>query len=343
MSARKDIFLPSGYLDFERIMKFPEPFLFVVGARGVGKTYGVLKYCVEKREKFIYSRRTQKQIDLINTPEMNIFKPYNMDAGTEILPVKTGAGLYAYRESAGGKEYGVNMALSTFANFRGFSAADVSVWIYDEFIPEASERPIRNEGAAFLNAYETINRNRELNGAEPVKVVCLANSNTIDNPLFMELQIIDPVYRAQKSGAGEYVDQKRGVRVILVTASPVSEAKKDTALYRLTAGTSFAEMAVENKFSDVGLQETSSRNLSEYVLHTAIGEICIYKHKSRKEYYVTGHRSGATARDYSLSDTDLERFRRNCWPVWMAYLSYRVIFERVSFELIFCRYFGGRT
>ena len=36
--------------------------------------------------------------------------------------------------------------------------------IFAEFIPEAHERLIKNEAAALFNFYETINRNRELDG-----------------------------------------------------------------------------------------------------------------------------------------------------------------------------------
>ena len=46
------------------------------------------------------------------------------------------------------------MALSTVSNLRGFDMSDCTLLIYDEFIPEPHERPLKNEAAALFNAYE---------------------------------------------------------------------------------------------------------------------------------------------------------------------------------------------
>ena len=82
------------------------------------------------------------------------------------------------------------LALSTISNVRGFDATDRDVLIYDEFIPERHERPIKDEATAFFNAIETIQRNRELEGKDPLTVLCLANANELANPLFIELKLV---------------------------------------------------------------------------------------------------------------------------------------------------------
>ena len=59
-------FLESGYADIESILSVGVPFIFLIGGRGTGKTYGALKYAVTHKRKIMLMRRTQSQADLIN-------------------------------------------------------------------------------------------------------------------------------------------------------------------------------------------------------------------------------------------------------------------------------------
>ena len=63
----------------------------------------------------------------------------------------------------------VGIALSVVANIRGIDFSDYDYILFDEFIPSDGERPIKREFEAFLNFYETVNRNRELEGKPAVK------------------------------------------------------------------------------------------------------------------------------------------------------------------------------
>ena len=64
----KNIYLSSGYFNVEYALRFPVPFIFVVGGRGTGKTYGALRYVLENDIKFIYMRR---RIDRIHDGTVN--------------------------------------------------------------------------------------------------------------------------------------------------------------------------------------------------------------------------------------------------------------------------------
>ena len=44
----ENIYTQEGWLDVPKIVEKPYPFIFCTGARGVGKTYGALKYVIEK-------------------------------------------------------------------------------------------------------------------------------------------------------------------------------------------------------------------------------------------------------------------------------------------------------
>lgn len=320
-------YLNSGYFDIEKLDTYNAPFSFVVGGRGVGKTYGALKYMLEKKKRFIYLRRTQTEIDLITQPSYNPFKPITEEVTTKKLTKYT-AGFYVKEECIG-----YSLALSTVSHIRGFDASDVEYIIYDEFIPEEHARPIKAEGEALLNCYETINRNRELNNLKAVKLWCFANANKLNNPIFLYLGLINTVVKMQDNDQAFYLDNKRGLLILLLTQSPISIKKSETALYKLAHGTGFDTMAINNKLVSEGIALIGSRKLTEYVILCSIGEISIYKHKSKREYYVTSHKSG-TAPVFTTSNADVIRFHKKYNWLLNAYLSGNIVFETVQDEYI---------
>ena len=294
----KNIYLDSGYLNIGYILRFRVPFIFCVGGRGTGKTYGALKYVLDNGVKFLYMRRTQAQADLINRAEFSPFKSIMRDTGEVILstPItKYNSAFYRGKVDGDktmpdGAPIGYTLALSTVSNLRGFDMSDCDLLIYDEFIPEQHERPLKNEAQALFNAYETINRNRELIGAPALKVLCLANANTIANPVFDALGIIDKVYAMENSGQVVSINEARGYAIVLLSDSPISERKRETALYKLTRGSEFESMAIDNSYN---VQFTRQNvNLIEYAPLFTVEGITIYKHKSGAGFYVTRHASG---------------------------------------------------
>lgn len=296
----KNIYLKSGYLNVPYILKLPVPFIFCVGGRGTGKTYGALKYVLENNVQFLYMRRTQAQADLINRAEFSPFKSVSADTGvivTSASVTKYNAAFYRAEMEDDkivpvGAPIGYTLALSTVSNLRGFDMSDCTLLIYDEFIPERHERSLKNEADALFNSYETINRNRELKGGDPLKVLCLANANDIANPVFESLGVIDKVYAMQKSNQALTVNTDRGYAIVLLDSSPISGRKKNTALYKLTAGSNFASMALNNSYN---IQfEKQSVNLLEYAPMVTVDGITLYRHKSNGTIYATYHKSGGT-------------------------------------------------
>ena len=340
-------YLPSGYLNFGKIMSIPVPFVFIYGPRGVGKTYGALQFVKEQGIKFMYSRRQQVDLDMIQKPDTFPFKKLNSNRNwtVTIKPLNKYMSAFYDGEDIDGRilpsgpPIGYASALSTIANVRGMDCSDVDVWIYDEFIPEAHARPIREEGAAFLNAYETFNRNRELEGDKPMKVICLANSNRLANPIFMELGLVTVAERMKRKGLSYYCDETRGIALLDTYDSPISAQKEETALYRLANQDSvFYRMAIENRFADLDETEQTSRNLKEYTPVFIIGELCIYKHKTRRVYYVTDHKSGSPP-SFLPSEMDVHRCLNKFPWVLHAYMENKIEFESYLCEALFNKYF----
>ena len=71
------LYLPNGYVDIRWILSQGLPFNFLVGGRGTGKTYGALQVGVEAKIKFMLTRRTQAQIDIVTKNDFSPFKPIN--------------------------------------------------------------------------------------------------------------------------------------------------------------------------------------------------------------------------------------------------------------------------
>ena len=178
------IYTDYGWVNWDYILSQPAAFIQVIGARGVGKTYGLMKKLIREKKKFLYMRRLKSQLDQCGKTEGNPFKKLNMDLDLKILPYPTGGMItFRYNEKAG-EIAAAGVALSVVANVRGVDYSDYDYIVFDEFIASVGERPIKNEFSAFLNFYETVNRNRELEGRDPVKCIMLGNANTLVNPYF---------------------------------------------------------------------------------------------------------------------------------------------------------------
>ena len=331
-----NIYLDNGYVDIKKILSYKLPFTFIVGGRGTGKTYGALKYVYENDIRFMLMRRTQAQCDLINKPEFNPYKAVCRDINAYIS-VKSISKYNACLMEESEDDYkllGYTCALSTIANMRGFDASDVKLLIYDEFIPERHERQLKNEGSAFLNAYETINRNRELTGQDPLQVLCLANAFNMANAIFMELGLVGITEKMIQKNNDVYMNKARGIMVVLLNESTISEKKKDTALYRI-AGGSYTEMALSNDFVYNDTSDIGSRNLTEYALLCTVGEISIYKHKNNREYYVSEHMTG-TAPEYNSDEVGVKRYqKKQGLKLYSAYMRNRVKFESMLTKSLF--------
>ena len=331
-----NIYLKNGYIDIEKILRLEQPFNFVVGGRGTGKTYGALKSAYESDTRLMLMRRTQAQCDLINKPEFNPYKAINADINSNVTVKsisKYNSKLVEETEESE-RLVGYTCALSTISNMRGFDASDVKLLIYDEFIPEKHERSLKNEGSAFLNAYETINRNRELKGIKPLQVLCLANAFNIANPIFLELGLVGKSEKMRQSGQEIYINRERGIVLVLLQHSSISNAKADTALYKISAG-SFSKFALSNDFVYNNNENIKSKPLKEFKLLCTVGEIHVYKHKSKREYYVSEHRTG-TAPEFTSDEVGLNRFRKNYGLIlYSAYMRNKVTFETMLAKSLF--------
>lgn len=337
-----------GWLNMPGVFENEYTFNIIIGARGIGKTFGALKYVKTMNVPFIFTRRTQQQIDLLKQPAFNPYAALNREYGWNIAVRPIGGrnfGFYETERSADSDEYqisgppiGIAAALSTFSNMRGFDASWVKAWIFDEFIGEAHERPIKNEGEAILNMYESINRNRELSGDQPLKFIAMANSEYVYNPLLAVLGLAERAARMQQKGVEQYFDKERSIALFIPKQSPVSLKKAETALYKLSRHSNFNKMALGNEFNEVDWTQVRPSPLINYMPVVRVGELTVYRHKSSEDFYITTHFSGECP-SYTAGSADLKRFKTKYFWLWNKYMYSKVYFESFILQEIFENYF----
>ena len=343
------LYLENGYANIPWVLARNMTFTVMIGGRGTGKTFGALQYVREHGTRFALMRRTQSQLDTIARPDTSPFKAVDRYAndGWTCEPVSLGKSVYGYYHTETGEdnkpEYksllGYGIALSTVANLRSFDMSDVDLIIYDEFIPEQHERTLKAESTAFFNAYETINRNRELQGKRPVQVLLLANANDFACPLLVGMHMVGTIEKMIRTGKTEYVNPQKSIAIYLLTDSPISRQKNETALYKMTHGTAFAEMAINNAFEGSNDPDVFSVDLREYNPSVIVGELCVYKHKTERQYYISNHISGSVGR-YSGDGVDMKRFIATHKSLLFAAMSGRIIYESHLIKALFLRYCG---
>lgn len=322
----------NGWVNWDYLMDQEESFLSVVGARGTGKTYGLFKWLILNRKKFIYLRRLKSQLDECRKDAGNPFKKLNTDLGIDIRPFPL-AGSVAFRyDNKDGDIVAVGVALSVVANIRGVDYSDYDFIVFDEFIASDGERPIKNEFSAFLNFYETVNRNRELENRPAVRAVMLGNANKISNPYFSGWHVMKRVLRMIAGDQMVWRSDDHTRMLVLLLHSPISDRKADTVLYKNASG-DFIQMALDNAFRT---DETviKSEPLREFIHIVSVGEIGIYRHKSDRRYYV----SATTYKTpyYDAFGIGLKMFQQDYYMFRIYYMVSKLFtFESFELELLF--------
>lgn len=331
------IYTSAGWVNWDYLMAQVESIISIVGPRGTGKTYGCFRWLVEHEKRFIYLRRLKSQLDECKKESGNPFKKLNTDLDISIKPYTAGGTvLFNYNEKAG-VNAAVGVALSVVANVRGIDFSDIDYIVFDEFISSDGERPIRNEFQAFLNFYETVNRNRELEGKPAVKCIMLGNANRISNPYFSGWHNMRLVLNMIRGNQCIWRSADRTRMIVLLLDSPISDKKQNTVLYQ-NANADFIRMALDNAFRT---DETviKSEPLKEFTHVVSVGEIGIYAHKSDRRYYV----SATTSRNpyYEAYGINLKMFQLDYYMLRIYYMTNKnVTFESFECELIFRELFN---
>lgn len=179
------------YYNFDKLYSQNGTFNFLIGARGLGKTYGKKVKCIraamEKGQEFIYLRRYKEELKAAKpaffADILDEFPDYDFRVDRHYAQ-------YSHIKLRDEKKrpwitIGYFMALSQGQSFKSVPFPKVRHIMYDEFIIEKGmTHYLPNEAEVFVNFYSTVDRNKD-----KTRAWFLANSVSIDNPYFIKYGI----------------------------------------------------------------------------------------------------------------------------------------------------------
>lgn len=228
--------------DKGKLLSFRAFFNLLVGNRGSGKTYGFKKWCVDDflktGKQFVWLRRYGTEIDLMRKKFFEDIASAYPNHTLDCKGSKKAGTFYVDR-----KEAGYYYALSTSSIAKSTPFPKVDKIVFDEFLIMGNTyKYLNDEVVLLLEFVETIFRNRENDptAIQPRGVYLLGNNITIANPYFLYFNI--PNFKGRF-----WVDRAKGIAVEKYSDPEFIEAKKASKIGLLTAGSEYAEYAIENQ------------------------------------------------------------------------------------------------
>lgn len=339
------IYTAEGWLDIPHINEICDNndinFIVIIGKRQVGKTYGVLKFTLDKGEPFVFMRRVKPELEMLAKGVNSPFEKIPEYKGKIVFKKESeySSGIFKTEETEEGTvehRIGMGTTLNSIAAMRGFNGDPYKDVILDEFIPEEHLYKVRNEKNAFLNAHTTINGNRELEGLPCVRFWLLANSNDLNSGILEALNITRVVERMSLRGEECRMLKDRGILILLPDSKQIIEKRKQGGLMRAIgdSNSKFVRMAYGNEFAFNDYTDVGCAPVREYNALLSIGRITIHLHKADKTLYVTDLMKGAK---YKLtdSDSDIMKFNRKFSSIRMAYMDGRILFQDMTVKNYF--------
>ena len=336
-----NLFEKTGYADIKSILAFAYErnlrHVFIVGGRGTGKTFGALNYAYVNDKKFLLLRRRQKQIDSFSNDVKNPLRPVAEFHGENVTAIKTDGDTFFYKAEEDEKQkgklnpYGAPIgfaACATSSNSRGFAFGKLDLIIYDEFIPERSDKRIKAEAEALLHVLETVDRNAE------TPVLFLANAMDMRNAIYRYLNLVDVSEEMERKRQVYKILEEKSVLMIHLYDSPISKKKSQNALYKLTGGTDFYDMSIGNAFAFETKDKIKSYPLKEFAALVEVGTITILQHKSLGAYYCIS-KTGMCKKKFGNSDIEILRFRSEFPDLYEEFIFGEMYFDRYSTQTAF--------
>lgn len=231
----------SVYYNYQKLDSFGTHIEAVIGARGIGKTFGAKKKCCKAArydgKHFAWVRDTESACDKIRANNgadffkdlARYWRPNFFDLSKcyikqDVIFIN---GIYA----------GKLLALSTYYNNKGNVFDDIDIVVLDEFIPEKIQSNRGSRARQFLNTIESIGRTRT-----DFKIILLANS------LDLADDILD-IFDLKITGFGYYLNRDKDACIHYAPNNPDFDIKHAKSIAgKLIKGTQFEDQIINNKF-----------------------------------------------------------------------------------------------
>lgn len=263
---------------------------FIVGQRGVGKTYALKRKGINdflrKGKQFIYLRRYETEIKKGQMDKF--FDDICLDYPDHIFGVRDGAFFID------GHIAGYYLCLSKSAQYKSVPFPDVELIIFDEFIIDVGMiRYLPNEVIAFNEFYSTVARLRD------VRVFFLSNAITFTNPYFL--------YYDLKLQQGQTLVKKNDILLELVKNDEYQEVANQTRFGRIIKGTEYGQYAYENNFlrdDDSFIEKMSEPGIALFSIKIENYIFTVYRIIGNDNWYVSERNDPSVKKTISVNIKD---------------------------------------
>jgi hypothetical protein len=276
---------PQKLLSYNRILNF------VIGARGIGKSYAwkvhPIKRFLKYGEQFIYLRRYKPELRKVGQYFDNV-----KDEFPECEFKVKGREFYI-----DGKLAGWAIPLSTWQSEKSNAYPNVTNIIFDEFLREKDNSSyLPNEVEALLNLMDTVFRDRD-----NVRCVCLSNAVSVVNPYFLYFDLVPDIQK--RFNANEHIV------VEIPDSVDFSEARRKTKFGALIDGTNYGEMSLDNEFtndSNVFIERRSKESKFVFTIVYKGLTMGVWVDISQGLMYLSLDHDSTTKNKYALTTDDLK-------------------------------------
>lgn len=291
------------YYSFNKVLSLNAVLNFVVGGRGLGKTYGAQKMIIKKAlrtgEQFMYVRRYREELQAaketffaavtIEFPdyEFRVNGPRaEVTEWIEQWPDETDGEFDKRKRAREWSIIGYFQALSVAQQIKSTAFPDVTTIVFDEFIIETGNQVqyLKDETSAFLNLYNTVDRNQD-----KTRVIFLANSVSIMNPYFIKWDIMP-------DQLGEIGTLSKGfIAYHFPSSAAFATSIYETRFGQFIAGTEYAAYAIGNEFRDAGealIAQKTANARYRYTLETKNGVFSVWYDRYDGMWYILDRRVG---------------------------------------------------
>ena len=226
----------SIWYSYDRVLSYHAMLNFIIGERGVGKSYGLKKYLLNRFKKkgrqFIYLRRYDTELKK-SLKDNEFFK----DISTDEVFKDDKFYIRGDKFYMNDKVCGYAIPLSKASIYKSVPFPNVDIIMFDEFlIDNATYHYLPEEPERLLDFIETVGRLRD------IQVFALGNSISLINPYFDYFNISLPYnsdIKTFKSGL---------ILINYIRNEAYRKVKKDSKFGNLIDGTKYGEYAIDNKF-----------------------------------------------------------------------------------------------
>lgn len=251
------------WYSYDKVLSYNALLNFIIGERGVGKSYGIKKHVVKHflktGRKFIYLRRFETELN--KTLKGNEFFK-DIETDSELIKYKFNVS--GHKLMCDGKQCGYAIPLSKASIYKSVPFPDVDYIIYDEFlITTNTYHYLQDEPMQLLDFIETVARLRD-----NIRVFLLGNNISIVNPYFDYFNITLPYNSDIKTF-------KKGTILINYIKNQAYRNKKRASRFgSLIDGTTYGAYAIDNEaLTDDSTFIKKKSNKAKYLFNIKLNNV----------------------------------------------------------------------